>query len=124
MQRMRTKTDLLKYVEALHWALERELTTDFHEDTIPQLKSWIRRTENRLERCPDGINKKKNAMQQALAMSDDQSLLVPKALYKNKIGKKTFHLCRYHTDGLGWDACSDDSSGCEIKQARLTLVIG
>jgi hypothetical protein len=76
MQRMRTKTDLLKYVECLHWALERELTCDFHLDTIPQLKSWIRRTEDHLDRVPDGVNKRKNALRQALAMPDDQSLLL------------------------------------------------
>jgi hypothetical protein len=76
MQRMRTKIDLLKYVEALHWALERDLTCDFHEDTIPQLKSWIHRTEEHLERCPDGKNKRKNAMRQALTMPDGTFVLV------------------------------------------------
>ena len=76
MQRMRTKTDLLKYVETLHWALERELTCDFHQDTIPQLKSWIRRTENHLERCPNGPQKVKEAMKAALSMPDEYCSLV------------------------------------------------
>lgn len=76
MRLPRTKVGLLKYVEALHWALERELTGDFHEDSIEQLKSWIRRNEDHLERCPDGTEMKKNALKQALTMRDEHFVLV------------------------------------------------
>lgn len=33
------------------------------------------------------------------------------------VGGKTFHLCNYHRDSLGWDSCSDLAVGCQIKSA-------
>ncbi len=29
-----------------------------------------------------------------------------------------FKLCPYHQDSLGWDTCSEEFQGCQVKQAR------
>lgn len=75
MQLPRTKIGLLKYVETLHMALEREIVAPFNEDTIPQLKSYIKRMENVLDRVPNGEELKKQALANALSMPDEHSLL-------------------------------------------------
>lgn len=72
----RTKTEYLKLVESLHFALERDLVMDFHQYTVPQLKDQILQLEDRLASTPDGDNAKKNAREAAQWMPDGISILV------------------------------------------------
>jgi len=70
MRRPTKKTHLVKYYEALHDALEREMTSMPDPLTVASLTDACRGLEDHLERCPEGEAKVRDARDAAMNEPD------------------------------------------------------